>query len=74
MEKFKFLAIVLLFAFMLASCSASPEIAPEYKPNANTSDFGGATFNWGFSMHRYAGEQENVFGYKPDTNFADTAL
>ena len=74
MKKFKFLAIVLLFAILFASCSASPEIAPEYKPNTNTSDFGGATFNWGFSMHRYAGEQENVFGYKPDTNFADTAL
>ena len=74
MKSVKYTVLTLLFAFLLISCGTSPEIVPEYDVISDPTDFGGMTFNWGFSMHRYATSTDNVFGYKPDTNFADMAL
>ncbi|MBQ6053505.1 MAG: carbohydrate ABC transporter substrate-binding protein [Clostridia bacterium] len=74
MKYFKLTAVTLLFAVLLISCGVSSEIVPEYDVTSDTTDFYGTTFNWGFSMHRYASSTDNVFGYKPDTNFADMAL
>ncbi len=74
-NSFKLLSLLLAFLFVLCSCvSVEPEIAPEYNPTVDEGNLDGFEVMWGFSMTRYAENTDNVFGFIPDTLFADKVI
>ncbi len=67
-------AVFLIVVLFLSACgTASPEIIPEFDIISGSDDLGGFNLQWGFSMSVYTEDTDNVFGYIPDTVFADTA-
>ena len=71
----KFMVFFLSVLFFLSACQSSQaEIAPEYISDVNSSDLDGLEIKWGFSMSRYAEDTDNVFGFIPETAFADQVL
>ena len=71
----KFMVFFVSVLFFLSACQSSQaEIAPEYISDVNSSDLDGLEIKWGFSMSRYAEDTDNVFGFIPETAFADQVL
>ncbi len=72
-EMKKIVALFMIAVFFLSACGTSDvEIVPEYDISSNSTDLGGFTLDWGFSMSVYSENTDNVFGYIPGTEFADT--
>lgn len=70
----RLMVLILVLIFILSSCTSSEtEVVPEYNAKiVGERDLQGYTVKWGFSKSE--NNEENVFGFLPETAFADLAL
>ena len=74
-KKVLLISLAIFMILLFSACGEQPEdeIVPEFYTGSNVTDLDGLTVSWGFSMSRYADNVDNVFGFIPDTVFADLA-